>query len=200
MSTLLRFWYVFVLALVLSVVAAMGLLWLRLDDIRPAKEVPAADISREAVGAGERFREWDFRSAEVEDLRIKLEARVQQLDARESDLLAWEQRIRSEVEELETLKAEIVALREAINEDMVVIEDSQRRNLRNLASMYAEMKPATALRILDEKAAEEVVQVLSLMPQDASVRILAAMAESNNDEALRRVNEITDLLKQVKHD
>jgi flagellar motility protein MotE (MotC chaperone) len=200
MSTLLRFWYVFVLALVLSVVAAMGLLWLRLDDIRPVVEAPEADISREAVGAGERFREWDFRSAEVEDLRIKLEARVQQLDARESDLLAWEQRIRSEVEELETLKAEIVALREAINEDMVVIEDSQRRNLRNLASMYAEMKPATALRILDEKAAEEVVQVLSLMPQDASVRILAAMAESNNDEALRRVNEITDLLKQVKHD
>lgn len=198
MSTLLRYWYVFALALVLSVVAAVGLLTVRIKTMTLAPVAESVVLSREAQGAGERFKEWDFRTAELEDMRVKMEAQQEALRVRESELESWQARIQSEIQELNGLKGEILALREAINADILKIAESERRNLRNLAGQLAEMRPPVAIKILEEKSDEALVKLLSQMPNEASVRILSLMAEQSDEAGMRRVNLITDLLLNLE--
>lgn len=106
MGILLRFWYVFVLALVLSIVAAFGLLLFRQGEWMPGEQPQQTlrPLPPEALGPSETFREWNFMTGEVENIRFKLEAEWERLRIKEAELEQWSQNITSEMDELNTLR------------------------------------------------------------------------------------------------
>lgn len=193
-----RFWYIFVLAIVLSLGASLGLIFLRKDTWMPEKRIPVEVVPREAVGATRSFREWDFRTAELETIREQLNAERERLRQREEELQLLRGQVQSEIEELQALKLELEQMRAAMDQEFVVIEQVEQRNLRALATVYAEMKAPAAVRILGEMDVLTVVKILSLMPQEASARILATMADAQEETTIRRAAQITDLMRKVK--
>jgi len=196
MKSLFRYWYLLVLALVLSLLCATGLVLLRKDAWAPAAE-EEAEIPLED-GETPSFREWKFSAAELEDMQIKFEAERSALDTREEELERLEAQVSSERADLLKLRAELVALREEIEKDYIAIGENERANLRDLASMYAEMKAPAAVKVLGEMEIKSVVKILTLMPSDASARILGTMAESGDTEAVKRAAEITEAIRKVK--
>jgi flagellar motility protein MotE (MotC chaperone) len=119
--------------------------------------------------------------------RIKLyENKVALLDKRERELEAFKT-------DLESRKTEIEAMRENLDEvlvflskertdldsDLVIFEESKRRNIRQLANMYAEMDGLKAAVIVAKIDHDVSAQILASMSPRKSANILAEMDSSD---------------------
>ena len=200
MADILKHWQIFALALVLSLASAVGMIVLRKDSwMPPSKPIKKAEaISEAGAAASDSFREWEFTAAELEDMRLQLEAEKEELNKREDELNRLQGQVRSEVADLNSLRKELEALREEIQKDIIVIDENERQNLRSLSSLYAEMKAPAAVKVLGELDIETVVKILSLMPADASARILGALADLPGDRSTEKAAEITEAIRRLK--
>lgn len=89
-------------------------------------------------------------------------------------------------------------MRQSIQQEFIIIEQGEQRNLQNLAAIYAEMKAPAAMRVLAEMDLNVVVKILSLMPEDSSARILGTMAESPDEDLVRRAARISDGMRRLR--
>ncbi|MCZ6673516.1 MAG: hypothetical protein O7C75_11335 [Verrucomicrobia bacterium] len=200
MATILKHWYVFALALVLSLASALGLIYLRKDAWMPSGNTvkKAEPVSEAGPLASQSFREWEFSAAELENLRIQLEGEKETLRKKEDELQRLEGQIRSEVADLNVLRRELETLRQDIHKDIIVIDDNERQNLRSLSSLYAEMKAPAAVKVLGELKIDTVVKILSLMPSDAAARILGTLADLPGEDSAEKAAEITEAIRNLK--
>ncbi len=200
MATIIKFWYVFALALFLSLASALGLIYMRKDLWLPAGEPvkKAEPLSEAGPLASQSFREWEFSAAELENLRIQLEGEKEALRQKEDELQRMQSQVQSEVADLNALRSELEALREDIQKDLIVIQEDERQNLRSLSSLYAEMKAPVAVKVLSELEIETFVKILSLMPADASARILGELADLPDGGSTRKAAEITEAIRKLK--
>lgn len=199
MRFLLRFWYVILLALVLSMGAAVGILYLERDDWMPKPVEEVRESDREQPGMSERYREWTYSIDEVEDLRVKLEAERQDVEERKQELERVEQRVQSEMEELADLRQELERMREAISREVIEVQEGEREQVERLASVYGQMKPAGAVAIFEELEIPFVVKILSEMEEESAARILNEMSEGAQNEAvIKRAAKITEEFQRVR--
>lgn len=199
MRFLLRFWYVIVLALFLSIGSAIGLLYLERDQWIPQPQEPVTDADREQPGMSEEYQEWSYSISEVEDLRVKLEAEREEVEQRRSELERMELRIESETEELQALRKELDTMREAIREEVIQIKEGEREQVERLASVYGQMKPAGAVAVFEQLEIEFVVKILSEMEEESAARILNEMSEGARDpQMVKRAARITEEFQRVR--
>ena len=206
MKTILKYWYLIVLAFIISLGSSIGLIYLRKDSWVPPKpkEVEEAPVVL-AEGDSKSFREWRFQANQLEDLKLKL-------DARQADLVREEKTLellRSQVEterielikvriDLEGLRDEIEANYASFEADYISIAAQELVNLQRLASIYAEVSAEATVKIFEGLEDEIVVKILSLMQAESSARILGAMGESSDPKTLRRAATVTASLRKVK--
>ncbi|MFO7723999.1 MAG: hypothetical protein R6V45_00500 [Oceanipulchritudo sp.] len=199
MKFLLRFWYLILLALMVSLLSAVGLLYLQREDwIQPPgeEEAPAGDP---VPGMSDAYSGWNYDISSIEDLRVKMEAERENIRKERNRLEVLEKRVLSEVEELERVRDEITEIREAINADYVEIRESEKANLAQLAKVYTEMRPEAAVKILVDLDIELVVKILSGMNEEPASRILAEMSAAPEESRMRGMaSRITQLMQQVK--
>jgi flagellar motility protein MotE (MotC chaperone) len=196
----LKFWYLLALALFLSLASALTLIFMRQDAWMPAAKEPkrAPRISEGGVLATQSFREWEFSATELENMRTKLEGEKEALHIRETALRQWEEQIRSEVSDLNDLRNDLDALKKSIQQDLITIGDDERQNLRSLSKLYSEMKAPAAVKVLAELDVETVVKILTLMPSDASARILGTFADLPEEKSVQKAAEITEAIRKLK--
>lgn len=200
MATILKHWPIFALALFVSLVSALGLIFLRKDSWLPSGQPvkKAQPLSEGGPTASQSFKEWEFSATELENLRIQLEGEKEELHKKEEELERLQGQVRSEVADLNLLRRELETLREEIQQDLIVIDDNERQNLRNLSSLYAEMKAPAAVKVLGELEVDTVVKILSLMPADASARILGTLADLPGERSAQKAAEITEAIRKLK--
>lgn len=200
MRFLLRFWYIILLALVLSIASAIGLLYIRRGEwMPPPRASSAAEAPRKSTEGSKNYQEWAYAIDEVEDLRVKLEAEREEVSRRRQELDRMEQRLQSEKEELSDMREEIDQLRGTIDQRVIRIQEGEKEKISHLADVYEEMRPASAVTIFNELEIPFVVKILTEMSEDAAARILSEMSEAAGDEiSVKRAAEITEEFQRVQ--
>ncbi len=144
---------------------------------------------------------WDFWTVEVEELGRELKETRARLAEREVQLEARAVKIAAEMEELERTRREIEALRRQLDQQMFRIEESESRNLRNLANTYAALEPPAAIAILSEMEETTVVKILALMKPDSVAEIFNEMGRVGADpRTLRRAAQLSEKLRLFDRD
>lgn len=199
MSFLVRYWYVILLAFALSLLSAVGILYLERERWLPEpKPDTTLEEASELPGMSESYLKWNFEISGVEDLRVKMEAEREQLRKQQLDLEVLQGQVQSEMEELARMRDEIDSLREAIRRDIIEISEAEESNVRRLGKMYAEMNPDAAVVIFADLDIELVVKILSRMGEEPASRILAEMTNADPEGPLaQRAARITEMIQKV---
>jgi len=123
-------------------------------------------LLQRVLGSDSRSREALLES--LSERREQLEAREKELDLRENLLKATEQRIEARIGELKALEDRITVAKNEKSE-----EEDER--LKNVVTMYENMKPKDAARIFNDLDLNVVVEVASKMSARQMSLILAEM-------------------------
>ena len=100
--------------------------------------------------------------------RTELDARAKEMDMRESLLAAAEKRLESRIAQLKQLEAQF-------NEQARIKDESETARLKNLITMYENMKPKDAARIFDRLDMRILVEVATQINPRRMSDILAQM-------------------------
>jgi flagellar motility protein MotE (MotC chaperone) len=101
--------------------------------------------------------------------RAELEARAKELEMRESVLLAAEKRLESRIAHLKQLEAQI-------NEAARIKDEDEANRIKNIITMYENMKPKDAARVFDRLDLRILVEVASQINPRRMSDIMAQMA------------------------
>lgn len=197
MKTILKYWYLIVLAFILSLGSATGLIYLRKDSWVPPEPQGEAPIALEE-GDSRSFREWRFRANQLEGLKLQLDARQADLAREEKTMDLLRSQIETERAELIKIRTSLEELRAAIEADYISIAAQELANLQRLASIYSEVAAEATVKVFEGLEDETVVKILSLMQAESSARILGTMGESADPETLKRAAKFTADLRKVK--
>jgi flagellar motility protein MotE (MotC chaperone) len=197
MKTILKYWYLILLAFIMSLGSSLGLIYLRQDSWVPPEPEGEAPIVLEE-GDSRSFREWRFRANHLEDLKLKLDAQQADLGREEKTLTLLRSQIETERVELVKMRKLLEGLRSEIEADYISIAAQELANLQRLASIYAEVGAEATVKVFEGLEDETVVKILSLMQTESSARILGAMGESTDPETLKRAAKFTADLRKVK--
>jgi len=143
---------------------------------------------------------WSFKSASVDGLIRDLKKQKDELDARQVDLGKIEARIESERTELEKVRSDVEAIRDEISQRIPRIEESEAKNIKDLAKTYTSVKPTAAVAIFKEMSDDTVVKILSSMKAETAGAILAEMSKTQDkDESMaKRAARISDKLRLLE--
>lgn len=202
MSILLRYWYVLLLAFVLSLVAAVAILMMSKDQWSPAGGGIVEDkfeAATELVEMSERYLKWNYDTMIIDELRVQYSEESESLEKERRLLEALRQQVDADVQELLELRAEIDQLRESVTKEFVAIADSELDNLKRLAKVYEEMKPVPVVMLFKEMEMELVVKLMSQISPEAASKILAEMSNpAQGPETLGTAVAITEELRKLK--
>lgn len=202
MNVLLRYWYILLLAFVLSLVAAVAILMLSKDQWAPV----AVDSSQDSINAAtelvemsERYLKWNYDTMIIDELRVQYAEESQAVEKERRLLEALRQQVDADVQELLELRNEIDQLRESVTKEFVAIAESELGNLKRLAKVYEEMKPVPVVMLFKEMEIELVVKLMSQISPEAASKILAEMSNpAQGPDTLLTAVAITEELRKLK--
>ena len=105
----------------------------------------------------------------LQDRRQQLDARVREMEMRESLLQATEKRLEARLTELKAIEARINAIVQQRDED-------ELKRFKGIVTMYENMKPKEAARIFDRLDIKILVDVSTQMKPATMSAILAQMS------------------------
>ena len=201
MKILLKYWYVILLAVLLSIGAAAGMLYLRKPDWMPPPVDPLAEKRELAPipGMSDNYVEWNFETVQLEDLRDELAKEREVIERERQELAALQAQVEQETAEMTELRDEIDELRESVQKEFTKIEVSEEANLKSLAKVYSAMKPQPIVKLFREMEEELVVKIMSVMQAETAAGILEEMTQDGNDrQVIERAVQITDKLRKLQ--
>ncbi len=146
-----------------------------------APEAPPSNVLQDS-DSGERSTPGERAVLErLTDRRKELEDKAQEIEMRDSLLQAAEKRIEARIKELETIEARIAATKEGEGEGTEGQGAKPRANgvpsekLKDLVTMYENMKPKDAAKIFDELNLRVLVDVVKQMNPRKMGDVLAKM-------------------------
>ncbi len=194
MKFLRSFWFLGGLALIINL-GMMGFFFMRYQQklLEPSKPAVAK------VGANEEEGSiyWGFRTGEVENLAAELRQEKTAVERRERELQAIEARIRAEKEEVERLRAEVERLSDSFSEQIIVVQASELKNLKNLSNTYSSLNPQAAVDIFVEMDDALSAKILSMMKPEVVAAIFEEMAKSSGKKgaSAKRAADLSERLR-----
>jgi len=202
MSFLLRYWYIIILALVLSLGSAVGVLMMTKDQWLPVPVDPhamAVNAATDLVEMSVPYLNWNYETTVIEQLRLEYAAEAESIEKERRMLEALRKQVEADVQEMVEMRAGIDKLREEVTKEFVSIEDSELDNLKRLAKVYEGMKPVPVVELFKEMELELVVKLIVLVTPEAAYEILAEMSSpAQGPETLRTAVTITEELRKLK--
>ncbi|GAB4517292.1 MAG: hypothetical protein Tsb0010_01360 [Parvularculaceae bacterium] len=116
----------------------------------------------------------------LSDRRASLDARERELDTREKLLVAAEARVDERIGELKAIEARISTL-------LRQRDEAEEAQIRSLVKVYERMKPADAARIFESLDKQILLDVASLMKEQALGGVLAQMQPQAAQELTERL-------------
>ena len=201
MKNLFRYWYIILITALLSLGAAIGLLYLRQDSWMPPTTDPLAAMKEASpiASMSEEYVRWNFEAINLEELREDLEGQRSIIESERIELEALREQVNLEVAEMNDLRAEIDEVRRSVDEEFLKIDVSEEANLKSLAKIYGAMKPVPVVEIFKELETELVVKIMSVMPAETAGGILEQMTREQGDpQVLARAAQITEKLRKIR--
>jgi flagellar motility protein MotE (MotC chaperone) len=204
-------WGLILLAVILGTATAAGVLLFKWPSVTTLPPEPPATRTK----IKSQSRDWDFYTAEIDNLIQELQKERTGYEVKTKDLGAVEMRIAAEKQELLRLREELLRLRseiEKMRDDLTTqtteLLSTEKSNIRNLARSYAIMKPAEAVAILAQMSDANIVKLLATMKADIVAKILGEMAKTKDPAApadskttlASRAATISDQLRLFKND
>jgi flagellar motility protein MotE (MotC chaperone) len=204
-------WGLVLLAVILGTATAAGVLLLKWPSVTTLPAEPPATQTK----IKSQSKDWDFYTAEIDNLIQELQKQRTGYEVKTKDLGAVEMRIAAEKQELLRLREELLRLRgeiEKMRDDLTTqtteLLSTEKSNIRNLARSYAIMKPAEAVAILSQMSDANIVKLLATMKADIVAKILGEMAKTKDPAApadskttlANRAATISDQLRLFKND
>jgi len=204
-------WGLILLAVILGTATAAGVLLLKWPSVTTLPPEPPATRTK----IKSQSRDWDFYTAEIDNLLQELQKQRTTYEVKTKDLGAVEMRIAAEKQELLRLREELLRLRgeiEKMRDNLTTqtteLLSTEKSNIRNLARSYAIMKPAEAVAILSEMSDANIVKLLATMKADIVAKILGEMAKTKDPAApadskttlANRAATISDQLRLFKNE
>ena len=197
-------WGLILLAVILGTATAAGVLLLKWPSVTTLPPEPPATRTK----IKSQSRDWDFYTAEIDNLIQELQKERTGYEVKTKDLGAVEMRIAAEKEELLRLRGEIEKMRDNLTTQTTELLSTEKSNIRNLARSYAIMKPAEAVAILSEMSDANIVKLLATMKADIVAKILGEMAKTKDPAApadskttlANRAATISDQLRLFKNE
>jgi len=137
--------------------------------------------------------------AELEKLLQSLREEQEQFAQRKSELEASMsvERLKDQLDVLGRLKADVETVQNRLDEDIKAMEDTERKNLKALAEVYAKVEPEKAAQILLQMERRRAAIILSLMQDRAAAGVLDEVS-ALGDESIKIAVEWTDLIRKMK--
>lgn len=123
---------------------------------------------------------------QLADRREMLDARVQELDARESLLTAAEKRINRKIQEMKTLEVAIQSLLKSH-------EEQEKGKIESLVKIYETMKPKQAARIFEQIELPTLLRVAERMKERKLAPIMAQMDTAKAKEMTVELTRLREL-------
>ncbi len=172
-------WMPILAAIILGIATSAGVLMWRLpsitESVSPSTTSNPSTIKTKITSQS---KDWDFYTAEIDNLVNELKTERESYEKKKSDFAAVELRIATEKKELTRIRVEIEKMRAELSAQTTEMQSSEKTNVRNLSRTYSNMKPEQAVAIISEMTDSNIVKILSLMKPDIQARILAEMAKT----------------------
>jgi flagellar motility protein MotE (MotC chaperone) len=183
-------------SVVLSLAVGIGASWPALSTM-PTQAPAASPVNEPGVL---KQKGWDFWTIEIENLanelrdeRARLKRQAELLDQRSA-------RLALEEKEFVKVRADVEALRKQISDQVIEISADEAKNIRSLASTYANLTPRAAVAILRELDEGTAVKILSLMKPDVVGPIFEEMSRGTGADTplARRAAQLSEKLRLMK--
>ncbi|OIO59376.1 MAG: hypothetical protein COZ46_04575 [Verrucomicrobia bacterium CG_4_10_14_3_um_filter_43_23] len=185
MKILNSYWVLGSIALAIAFTTSETMLYMFAVNIPPIRDSQLAN-------PGDATTFWSFRSSEIEKLVSSLNGERTEIAEREQSIREMEERLKSEKQELTELRQNIVTFRNELSSDIVEIEASEEKNLKELAQTYSTLKPDSAVQVFKEMDDVFVVKILSYMSSDVIGAIFSNMTAKGDS---KRVANLTKLMR-----
>lgn len=188
MKILNSYWFLFGLAIALSLGTSEVLLFMFVKQANPAKHF-MKPVAKEPTNTA--F--WSFRSREIEKLVSNLKTEQKEIKERETGMLDMENRVRAEKKELNDLRQNIVNYRKELSSQVIDVESNEKKNLQELAQTYSTMKPDEVVKIFAELDDVMVIKILTFMNSDTIGPIFSKMTDSGESKRVANLSKLIRL-------
>lgn len=183
------------LALVFGLAAGLGWFW-RMGDVL----VSHVAAVRAAAVKQQKVQGWDFWTIEIDNLASELKDEKERLRKYAEQLDLRSARLTAEQQELAKIRAELDRMRKEIGDRVIEINADELKNLKALATTYANLTPRAAVAIIRELDDVTAVKILSLMKADTISPIFEEMSRTAGADGTlaRRVAILSEKLRLMK--
>jgi len=187
-----NFWIIGSLALLINLAVTFGLIVSKAHEfVKTPEEIVEEVIT---IGSPQHF---DFLTQSIDDLVANLQEERAKVEERERLMEDLEERLNSEREELIRLRSEIETYRDELASKVFELEASEEKNLKSLATTYANISPEAAVAIFAEMDDVFVVKIMSYMPVDAVAPIFQSMSRIQGEDGpmSERVARFSEMMR-----
>jgi flagellar motility protein MotE (MotC chaperone) len=187
--------FVATLGLILGLAAGLGWFWRAADLL-----VTQAVVVRATAAKQQKSQGWDFWTIEIDNLASELKGEKERLRKHAEQLDLRAARLDSEQQELDKVRAELERMRKEISARVIEINADELKNLKTLATTYANLTPRAAVAIIKELDDTTAVKILSLMKPDTVSPIFEEMSRTAGTDGTlaRRVALLSEKLRLMK--
>lgn len=143
---------------------------------------------------------WDFWTVEIDNLASELKDEKERLRKQAEQLDQRAARVAAEEQQLAKVRTELERMRKEISDRVAEISVDEAKNLKVLATTYANLTPRAAVAIIKELDDTTAVKILSLMKPDTVSPIFEEMSRtaSTDGTLARRVAILSEKLRLMK--
>lgn len=187
--------FVVSLGLLLGLAAGLGWAW-RAGEAMVAHVIAA----RAAVVTKQKAQGWDFWTIEIDNLASELKGEKERLRQLAEQLDTRSARLAAERQELDKVRAELDRMKKEISDRVIEIHADEAKNLKTLATTYANLTPRAAVAIIRELDDITAVKILALMKPDSVSPIFEEMSRTAavDGTLAKRVAALSEKLRLMK--
>lgn len=187
--------FVATLGLIFGLAAGLGWIW-RAGELIVAQAIAA----RTVAATKQKAQGWDFWTIEIDNLASELKGEKERLRQLGEQLDTRGARLAAERQELDKIRAELDRMKKEIGDKVIEINADEAKNLKTLATTYANLTPRAAVAIIRELDDVTAVKILALMKPDTVSPIFEEMSRTAAADGTlaKRVAVLSEKLRLMK--
>ena len=140
---------------------------------------------------------WTFRTREIESLVQNLRDKNIVLKKKEDEISILKRNLDNQQEEIKAMKASVEKSCNQLSAKILEIKDSEKKNLKSLASAYAAMPAEAAVKVFGHMDDVLIVKLLSFMSAEVVGGIVQAMTTVSGIDGVSpdRVARLSELIR-----
>lgn len=140
---------------------------------------------------------WVFRTREMETLIQNLREKNTLIAQKEKEILFLTQRLEADKEELRILKDSIDRAQKAFSQKITEVQQSEKKNLKALANIYAAMPPDTVVKVFGHMDDVLLTKILTFMGAETVGGIFQSMSTVGGIDGVSpdRVARLSELIR-----